>query len=188
MSFFRDMTFARVMIVVCLLGSGVLGYFVFQNHQKIRSTSKALEPGGGIEQLVRDIQRQSKEYSQLYEKKDDEKLRGQASPNTYIVKIATGDHVDIGRVDIDADEKDVTKDIVDNVYSITPTEKDFMYTRVHIANFLWSLENESRKVRVTKFKMDALNAEGKPRLKPHEIPTDSWKFTCEMTSRQRRGG
>ena len=58
------------------------------------------------------------------------------------------------------------------------------------ANFLWMLEDKSSRVRVTDLKIEALNSENppKPRLKPHELPSGRWSFSCRVTSRYRKNG
>lgn len=186
MSFFREMTFARLMILLCLVSSGVLGYFVYQNHRKILANRDALLAGGQVEQLVRRVQANSKRYSDLYKKKGDETLIGQDSPVTYIRGIAARDNVDIGRVEVDAKPKPLTDGIVDNVFTISPFDRDKLYSRIHIANFLWSLEDQSRRVRITDLKIEATDEEGKQLRKRHEPPSDRWKLSCTVTSRQRK--
>ena len=75
----------------------------------------------------------------------------------------------------------------DKVYLISPSLKDDTFRREQIANYLYKLENESRRVRVTDLVVEALNADGKKNLKPEEYPSDLWSFTFTVTSRQRTG-
>lgn len=187
MRMFKGMTFARAMILLCLLGSVVLGYYDVQEFNQIREERKALLPRGTIEILVRRIQQNSKLYSELYKKKGEEGL-GQDDPTVYITKIATDPKIIIGRVDVNAKEKILSQGMVDKIFTISPYNKEIPYTLTHIANFLWSLEDRSRRVRVTDFKIEALNDSNKPRVKNSEMPSEFWSFSCQVTSRERRGG
>lgn len=188
MSFFKNMTFARAMILVCLGSSCALGYFVWERQAMIQDRSLSLEEGGRIERLVKDIQTLSKQYSQLYEKADDEGLKGKEKPLTYINGIAAKDLVDIGRVDVRVSERQFSNTMVDNIFSITPATKNAKFRRTNIANFLFTLESNSRRVRVTELRFDALNSDGKTRIEPEEYPSEFYQFSCKLTSRQRRGG
>ena len=88
MNFFKNMTFARAMILVCLASSGTLGYFVWKRQARIEDRNLSLQDGGRIELLVQDIQKASKQYSLLYERAEDEDLKGKEKPLTYINSIA----------------------------------------------------------------------------------------------------
>ena len=128
MNFFKNMTFARAMILVCLASSGVLGYKAWKNQEKIRDQARALEPDGRIERLVQEIQTLSKQYTQLHEKADDEALmKGKQNPISYITKTAGEDKVEIGRVDIKATERQLSASMVDNIFSISPATKNVKY-------------------------------------------------------------
>jgi len=63
-------------------------------------------------------------------------------------------------------------------------ERERTFQRLRIANFLYTLEYDSRRVKVTDMKLEI--AEKKP--KPHEVPADEWFFDAEVTSRQRADG
>jgi hypothetical protein len=56
---------------------------------------------------------------------------------------------------------------------------------VNIGNFLYTLENRTRRLRVTQLSMDALTAAGKQNVLAEEFPSDKWTFTCKVTSRSR---
>lgn len=187
MSFLKNMTFARAMILVCLASSGGLGYQVWKKQEKIRDQGLSLEPGGRIERLVQEIQTLSKQYTQLHDKADDEALMtGKQNPISYITKIAGEDKVEIGRVDIKASERQLSTSMVDNNFSITPATKNVKYSKTNIANFLFTLEQKSRRVRVTELRIDALNRDGKTRIALEDYPADLYQFSCKLTSRQRR--
>jgi len=182
------LTFARVMIIASLLGSCVLGWFIYQNQQKIRQATIDLAEEGPVATLVREIQSLSKRYTKLYQSQGDEKLRAQANPQSYIDGIASDEKVMVGRVDIKIAERDLTSSISDKIYSVSPFEKDAVFGRDQIANFFWKLEADSRRVRITELAITALNDQGKPRVAKEEYPSDKWSFNCKITSRQRKGG
>lgn len=179
------LTFARTMILVCLLASVWLGWQIWVNQQRISTQSRELAPEGRVVELVRDIQAYSQRYTQLYESKDSESLKGESNPLSYVTKIAADKNVRIGKVDVTPNERQVTSNIVDKKYVIRPSERDDKFSRNQIANFLYKLETDSRRVRVTEVTLEALNEQGKPRVKPEEYPTDDWTWQISVTSRQR---
>ncbi len=187
MSFFKNMTFARAMILVCFFSSCALGYYDWKNQEKLQDRTLSLENGGRVERLVQDIQRLSRRYTQLYEKADDEALiQGKENPISYIDGIANEDKVDIGRVEVGVTARQFSTSMVDNIFSISPATKNAKYRKTHIANFLFTLESKSRRVRVTELRIDALNNDGRTRIAPEEYPSLFYQFTCKLTSRQRR--
>ena len=187
MSFFKAMTFARAMILVCLLSSCYLGYRVWDNQEKIQDGSLSLQESGRVERLVQEIQSLSKQFTQLAVKAENEGLlKGKENPITYINGIAAEDRVEIGRVEVKVNERQFSTSMVDNVFSISPAAKNAKYLMTNIANFLFTLEANSRRVRVTELRIDALNRDGKTRIADDEYPSDYYQFSCKLTSRQRR--
>ena len=75
--------------------------------------------------------------------------------------------------------------VTDRVYTVTPFLREDAFSRGQIANFLWKLEYDSRRVRVTELTLTALDADNKPRVKPDDYPSDKWTFKCQVTSRQK---
>ncbi len=187
MNFFGELNFARVMILTCLVGSCVLGWSIRENYEQIKLQDQALAPNGKAAQLVRQIQSLSKRYTELYDRKSDEKLTAQGKPQTYISDTAAHVDIRVGRVDIKVNERSVTSNIRDKTYTVTPQERDTQFLRSNIANFLWKVEADSRRVRVTQLTMTAHNSQGKTRVRPEEFPEDTWTFSCKITSRQRTG-
>ncbi|MCP4222024.1 MAG: hypothetical protein GY773_01605, partial [Actinomycetia bacterium] len=151
------LTFAKVMIGLCLVGSGVLAWFDWKQYQEIERLEVALEPGGEVETLVRDTQRLGKEYAELEKALGNEALMGQSSPLTYISEMAERPKIGIGNVDISPSERPTSnRATVDKVYTITPSDKKRNYDQLSIANYLYSLEENSRRIRVTMLKIDQL--------------------------------
>ena len=185
--FFAELNFARVMILTCLVGSCVLGWFIHENYGRIKLQDEALAPDGRAAQLVREIQSLSKRYTELYDHKSDENLTAQGNPQTYISNIAGHEDVRLGRVDIKVSDHTVTNTVRDKTYTVTPQEREKAFLRSNIANFLWKVEADSRRVRVTQLTMTAHNSQGKTRVQPEEFPDDTWTFSCKITSRHRVG-
>jgi hypothetical protein len=80
----------------------------------------------------------------------------------------------------------VTKGIVDKKIRIKPTSRDKVFQRSKIANFLYKLEADSRRIRVTDM---VIELGGKSRVREHEIPEEgNWTYDVEITSRQREEG
>ncbi len=178
-SFFKNMNLARGIILVTVIGSlalGALGYAQSRNLSAMQEQhDEALEP------LVKTIQDLGRKHTHLSKSMRQEGLAGQADPNTYIRKIATKDKVEIGDVKLLSSQDERMRGIVDYKYRIRPQDRERQFMRSRIANFLYSLEAESRRVKVTDLTIEI----AQKKIKPHEIPDDMWTFEAEVTSRQR---
>ena len=95
------------------------------------------------------------------------------------IGIAADDElVGIGQVKIDPTTRSPGKDIEDKIYKIRPANKNQRYDRKRVGNFLYKLEAESRRVKVT-----SLDLRPADNLKPGEIGDDRWTFEASITSR-----
>ncbi|MEM7516919.1 MAG: hypothetical protein AAF368_08360, partial [Planctomycetota bacterium] len=65
-------------------------------------------------------------------------------------------------------------------YEIRPSDTKRRFSRVKISNFLYKLEEESSRVKVTHVKMET----GQRGLKEEQVPDDKWTLLAEVTSRQ----
>lgn len=181
----KHLTFAKVMIALCLIGSGVLAWYDWQQYREIQRLEDALRPNGPVELHVREIQRLGKQYAELHETLRGDELIGQESPLFYIQSIADRDKIGIGDVDIRTNERESRRTTVDKIYQITPTNRDRDYAKLSIANFLYTLEEKSPRIRVTKLSIDQLDQEKRNRPRPTEYPSDRYQFSAEVTSRER---
>ena len=77
----------------------------------------------------------------------------------------------------------ISKGVVDKKYVIKPDNPKTPFARMKLVNFFYTLEDDSRRVKLTRVKMEVLDQKG---LKTHEVPKDEWTFDCELTSRQRK--
>lgn len=180
----KDLNFAKVMILLCLIGSAVLGWIDWKQYQEIASVKQSLQPDGEVEQLVYKTQKAGKEYAELSRALKGDELKSQDRPLSYISDIADEPLISIGQVDIRANDRR-GRSTVDHIYSISPQNKDRFFSKLNIANFLFTLEEKSRKVRVTQLKMDQINSNEKTRVRATEFPADLYTFSAELTSRQR---
>lgn len=181
MSFLTNLTFPRVVIIMSLLGSAVLAWFDFtmgQELDRLKSENATQAPA-----LVTKIQEHSLMLNQLVQQYEDEGYKGQGNPSSYVREIAQNDNVRLGQVTVTPSNPDsLGGGLVDMKWLIRPDNKDRGWSKENIANFLFKLESDSRRVRVTRLK---LIPPSKVRTKPHEFPPDEWTYEVEITSRQR---
>lgn len=178
-AFFRDMNLARGIIlgsVVLSLALAVSGYFL---HQERVALEAALEKE--VPDMARETQVLSRRYSMLYKQAELEGLKGQSDPESYLRGLASDPKVRLGGVEITKPQAQrPSKGVIDIKYRIVPQARDKGHNRKNLANYLWLIEEKSRRVRVTQFSM---TREGN--LKPWEYGNDLWKWDIEVTSRQK---
>ncbi len=176
--FFSNMSLARAIIVLSIPLALVLGWLAWSQSQKTRMMGDDLavrmpKLASEIQQLAVDHTRYS-----LASRKDG--LVQDSNPETYIRKIAARDKVQIGDVKITKRERPSSKGITDMEYEIRPADAKREFPRVKISNFLYKLEEESRRVKVTSIKLET----GERGLKPNQVPADDWTMVVQVTSRQ----
>ena len=175
MGLFRDMTFPRGVILVSLVASAVLGYFVWARGSRLEEIHEELRE---VKSVCRQIQELGVELDQLQRAKKREGLAAQNDPETYIRSIGTHERVGIGQIEITPSTKTPMRGVEDRIYKIRPANKSQRYSRSQIGNFLYQLEAESRRVRVTSVKLLPFK-----KLKAGEIGDDVWTFEAAITSR-----
>ena len=176
--FFSNMNLARFIIVATIPLSLGLGWFGYAQAEELKKKERALRTQ--VAPLVSNTQQLAVEHTRLTKEANKDGLSGQNSPESYIRGIATSDKVEIGDVSITTREISPTKGVTDRVYTIRPTAKGRSYTRPRISNFLFKLEDDSNRIKVTDISIDV----AQKNLKPHEVPKDEWTFTAQVTSRQ----
>ncbi len=176
--FFSSMNFPRWVIVLMLTASGGLGYFAYAQQTRLAEVHGEL---ARVKSVVRTIQQNAIRLDELQELASKERFRGQADAETYISSIAAMDAVKVGQVKISHSSKPMGK-YEDHRYKIEPAHRDKTFHRIQISNFLYQLEAETRRLKVTSMKI-----EPGERLKPGELGSDNWKFETEVTSRQGSG-
>ena len=185
----QNLTFAKVMIVLCLIGSGVLAWLDWKQYQQIQDTQATLAPNGLIETKVRATQALGREYKAMQDALGNDDLSGEKQPRSYIAEIADLPLVAIGAVSIDENSRSGgSATTTDKIYTIRPSDKNRRYDKMNIANFLYTLEEKSPRIRVTKVVMDQFNSDlPTPRtaVKPTEFPSGRFTFSAVATSRER---
>lgn len=178
-NFFKSMNLARGIILGSLVFSLVLAVTGYRLHAQRVALEVAL--ASEVPAIARETQELSQRYSKLYDEAEMEGLKGQSDPQTYFRSLAGDPKVRIGGLEITTPQPQrPSKGVVDIKYRITPQARDRGFDRKNLANFLWMIEERSRRVRVTQFSM---TREGN--LKPWEYGNDRWKWDVEVTSRQK---
>lgn len=174
-----NMSLARWIIVVSVLASIGLGYHGFRLHQ--RRMQMESELAADVPRLALEIQNLARRHSVLIKQVEREGLVGQNDPVTYIRAIAASSDVAIGDTIVDPPrENDFIRGVRDTSYTIKPSNRDRGFPRLNIANFLYKLETESRRMKVTRLRMEP---EAKS-VKPENIlESDTWRWEAEVTSR-----
>lgn len=178
-AFFKNMNLARGII----LGSALLSVALAVTGYRLYRARVALEVAlvDEVPDLARETQVLSRRYSVLYKQAELEGLKGQSDPYTYFRELAADSRVRLGSVEITQPQAQrPSKGVVDIKYRIVPSVRDRGANRKNLANYLWLIEDKSRRVRVTQFSM---TREGN--LKPWEYGNDLWKWDIEVTSRQK---
>lgn len=181
-AFFAEMNLARGIILVSLLGCLVLGFLGWQKQSQLDELK--YQNDTQVQPLLKDLMQTAQRHTSLAKTLKDDTLGAQADLETYIRKVAAKDKVEIGNVNMTFTPEQKSKTVVDKVYRIKSDTRDRSFQRLRIANFLYTLEYDSRRVKVTDLKLEI--AEKRP--KAHEVPADEWFFEAEVTSRQRIDG
>lgn len=181
MSLLESLNFPRVVIGLSLVGSAALAYVDFnlgQELERLEEENRVMAPA-----LSTKIQERSLMLSQLTKQAEGEGWKGQGNPGSYVRTIAQDANVRLGQVDVAPSNPDrFPGGFVDMKYTIKPVNKERGWSKTNIANFLYKLEFDSRRVRVTHLE---LTPPAKQRIKPHEFPPDEWTYDVEITSRQK---
>ena len=174
-NFFGKLNFPRVVILLCTLGSLALGALVFQRVQRLSQVQTELHQ---VPNLLKEIQTEAYRLSDLERIASAEKFKSQSEPETYIRTIAADDKIKIGQVEFNQSTNSPFKGVEDRVFKIKPQTKTQRYYRSQIGNFLYKLESDSRRVKVTSVKLTPFE-----KLDPGELGKDEWVFEVELTSR-----
>jgi len=173
----NNLNFPRLVILFGLLGSAVLGYFVYERTEELETIETDLRRAPKV---VNEIQSRALELNALQHKAQNDKFKGIDAAETYVREICADPKVGIGQVLTTRNDRSPVRGVRDDIIRIQPATKDRPYTRDRLGNFLYKLEAESQRVRVTQFTLEPVS-----RIKPGEIGDDRWTFTAELTSRTR---
>jgi hypothetical protein len=179
--FLADLNLARAIILLSIVGSVALAWIGWQRSSDLADMRARLDRD--VPKLVTEIQQLSKQHTQLYREREGEGLKGQTDPETYIVNVAAADKVEVGQLKLTPlESSSQARNVVDKKYRIQPSNRDRTFQRSRVANFLYMLERESRRIKVTQAKFEIADPN---RTKAEDVPKDEWKFEAEVTSRQK---
>jgi hypothetical protein len=173
--FFARMSFPRAVILFCTLGSVALGVLVWLRAQRLAEVKEEL---ARVPEIVREIQTDAYRLDDLQRSADSEKFKAQSEPLTYIQGIGAEKNVNMGQLKIDSSDKTPARGIEDKIYKISPDTKAQKYPRLQIANFLYRLEEASRRVKITRLKLTPFE-----KVSPGEVVKDQWTFEADLTTR-----
>jgi hypothetical protein len=174
------MNLARGIILLSLLGSVVLLIMGLKHASQLAELRRDLNVE--VVKLTQTLAQLARKHSQLSDSLKGENLQGEADFQSYIYKVGTMDRVEIGNPVLSPAQPDpFAKGVVDKRINIRPDNRERTFARTTIANFFYTLEQQSRRVKVTLIRIE----NGNRRVKPHEIPDDKWTWEAEVTSRQR---
>ena len=146
-SFFANMNLARWIIVLSILASVGLGAWGWTLHKERVVLEEALV--ASVPKKARDLQVLARRCSRLRSEFDREGLVAQTNPEEYIRSLAGNPDVALGGVDISGKTDSRMKGVADLKFTIKPQVAKTAHGRNRIANFMWMLEQKSRRVRVT---------------------------------------
>lgn len=175
MGFFGRMSFPRAVILFCSLGSLTLGALVYLRSQRLDQVHDELKR---VKDIVKEIQTDAYRLDDLQRSASAEKFKAQEELESYIRAVAGEDKINMGQLDLTKGTRTPARGIEDKIYKIVPGSKTQHYVRGQIGNFLYQLELESRRVRVTRLKMTPFD-----KVVPGEIGKDRWVFDADLTTR-----
>jgi hypothetical protein len=178
-SFFANLNLARGIMLLAAIASVGLVVLGYQRSRELSELRLNLEQD--VAKLAGQIQQLGRKHTQLTKNMRQEGLAGQADLESYIRKVANADKVEIGDLKLNPSSDPRTKGVIDKKYRIEPSNRELDFQRSRIANFLYKLESDSRRVKVTDITLEV----AEKRVRPHETPEDKWTFKAEVTSRQR---
>lgn len=171
----------RIMIVLLVLGSCFLGWTAHKQQQRIQFLRSALAPNGLVPKTVASIQQNAENYANYKDRAASDQLKDQ-DPSVYIRALAGHPNINIGRVEVNFTESESGRGVSQRNYQITPTESRATFDRRNIANFLYKLEEDSRRVKVTSIELNNASS----RVEPGARPQDLWQLKATISMRERK--
>jgi hypothetical protein len=181
-SLLQSLDATRLMILGSFIGALVMGGLVLL-HQRPLLEELDQQLDSDVKLLGRTVQSKAFQLAELQRQAGREQFKGEDHAETYIRQIASHEEVQVGQVDVTpAPDLFPAPGIRDRRYSIRPPRgQDRSFRRDNLGNFLYRLEADSRRVRVTSIR---ISPHGRaPR--PHEVTSDRWDFQFEITTREK---
>ncbi len=181
-AFFQGMNFPRLIILLSFLASSGLGWNVYDKQERLKEVQQNLKK---VPEEVTKMQSLGIELEQYQDQVASSGATTAQDLPSQIRDTAADRLVGIGSLTITPMTPKVyrskSKDVI---YKITPKNKTQSYSRNSIANFLYKLEYENRRIKVTSFNIKPFTGKKSSRPKPGEIfSADRWTFEAEITFR-----
>jgi hypothetical protein len=165
-------------ILFCSLGSLALGALVYLRSQRLAEVQTELRR---VKEVIREIQTDAYRLGDLHTLASKENLKPQSEPESYIRSFTAEDRINIGQVEIRKSTKEPMRGIEDNIYTIVPGAKNQRYSLGQIGNFLYKLEHESRRVKVTRLRLTPTE-----KVVAGEVGKGLWTFEADLTTRTKQ--
>lgn len=179
--FFKNLNFPRSVILLSLIASCVLGWFVYKGSERLSETAFEKQQAPKVVQQIHQLGFSVEELSALY---SNEGLAGaEDDVELYVRRIAKERAVAVGDVEVRKNSRSIGQGLEDVIYTLRPIDTEASFSRLSLGNFLYRLEGKSNRVVVTKIELTP----GNGRLRPGEIGDDRWDYVIEVTTRQREG-
>lgn len=169
------MSFPRAVILCCSLGSAVMGTLVYQRSRRLDEVREELVR---VKDVLKEMHTDAYRLDELQRSAGAEKLKAQEEMETYIRAIAGKENIDMGQLDFTRRTFEPARGVQDNICKMTPLSKTKRFNRGQIGNFLFQLEYDSRRVKVTRLKLTPAD---KP--VPGVVGNDAWNFEADLTTR-----
>jgi len=179
--FFKGFNLARGIILFSLVASLVLGWLCWQRQQEL--SELRADVNVKMTPMVTALRQAALRHKQLSQSVKGEGLVGQQALVSYIRTVGAKDRIEIGELNMTLTESSPSPNIVDKKETIKPDNPQASFKRMTLVNFFHTLETDSRRVKLTRVKIEVADMKG---LKNHEVPQDNWRFDAEVTSRQRK--
>jgi hypothetical protein len=174
-TFFARMSFPRAVILFCTLGSVAMGVLVFDRTRRLAAVQDELRR---VKEIVKEIQTDAYRLDELQRSAGAEKFGAQEELETFIRKIAADVNINMGQLDFQKRTHEPQKGVLDNICKMSPQSKAPHYNRGQIGNFLYTLERDSHRVKVTRLKLTPSD-----KAVAGEVGKDRWNFEAELTTR-----
>ncbi len=176
----KKVTLARWIILFSMIGAAALGWFGWNLRQERLALQDALATKE-VEALSQGLLVKALQHSQLYREFENTGTGPQDNLASYIARRAADKDVRLGAVSLSNREESL-RGALDKKIRIEPQLARGV-ERTQVANFLYYLEKDSRRLYVTSVKLEP----EQKRLKEHEVPdADRWLWEAEVTVRQKR--
>ena len=186
-SFFGNLTFSRTIILLSFVGSAVLGWMLYKEKQKLAEYDAGV---AYADTVVPKIVTHARELDELVKAAAREDFGNSMSAvESYVREKARDDNVHVGQMDISKPKEEVIFSggagggkVEDKVYTVEPSAAGKSeFTRSEIANFAYLLEQESRRVKVSRM----LIRPTQKNVRDDEALEDRWTFELDLRIRSR---